>query len=74
MNTETRPEIASWSAHRIPAGTPVRCMVGAPHDEAPIRLILGDADQVELELPVAAVEPVITSLREAIRDLTAFAG
>lgn len=64
-----RDGIASWSAHRIPAGTPVRYVLGAAHDEAPIRLVLGSADQVELELPVAAVEPVITALRHAVRDV-----
>ena len=63
--------IVSWSAHRIPAGTPVRYVVGAAHDDAPIRLLLGAADQVELEMPLAAVEPVITALRHATRDVDA---
>lgn len=61
--------VASWSAHRIPVGTPVRYVVGAVHDEAPIRLVLGSADQVELEMPVSAVEPVITALRNAVCDV-----
>ena len=64
-------DIVSWSAHRIPAGTPVRYVVGAAHDDAPVRLLLGTADQVELEMPLAAVEPVIAALRHAVRDVDA---
>lgn len=60
--------VASWSAHHIPAGTPIRYIVNATDDEAQIRLLFGPSDQVELELPLSVIPPMLTTLRDAERE------
>lgn len=60
--------LTSWAAHRIPAGTPVRYLLDpgdAPGDEGAIRLVFGAADQLELDLPLSAVPPIMAALRAA---------
>lgn len=57
--------VASWSAHHIPAGTPIRYIVNTTEDEPQIRLLFGPSDQIELELPLSVIPPMLTTLQAA---------
>ncbi|HEY3685100.1 MAG TPA: hypothetical protein VGL93_18855 [Streptosporangiaceae bacterium] len=61
--------VASWSAHHLPAGSSVRCVLNAEHDDAPIRLVIGDLEQVELEMALPEAAAIVAALRDVERDL-----
>lgn len=66
--------VTSWAAHWIPCGAPVRYVLdaggrsGRPGDDAAVRLVFGESDQVELGLALSEVAPVIAVLRSAVRE------
>lgn len=68
-NGQVAGSVASWSAHHIPAGSSVRYVLNPDHDEAPIRLVIGDLEQVELELRLPEVTSIASTLRDAERDV-----
>jgi len=59
----------SWSAHHIPAGSPVRHILNAAHEESCIRLVIGDREQVELEMAPPEAGALIVTLQNAVRDV-----
>ena len=61
--------LASWSAHHLPAGSSVRYVLNPRHDDAPIRLILGDLEQVEVEMALPEAAAIVGTLQDAGRDL-----
>jgi hypothetical protein len=64
-----KSSVASWSAHHIPSGSRVRYVLNADDDDAPIRLVIGDQDQVELEMALPEAASVVAALRNAERDV-----
>jgi hypothetical protein len=65
---QTGGGLASWSAHRIPTGSPVRYVLD-PQDDAAIRLIIGEYDQVEVEMSPAVATAIVATLQEAARAI-----
>lgn len=70
---QTGGVVASWSAHHIPAGSSVRCVLDYD-DDAPIRLVLGDLEQVELEMARPEAASIVATLQDAERDIRARCG
>lgn len=66
--------VTSWSAHHIPAGSSVRYVLDAVHDDVPVRLVIGDLEQVELEMSLPEVTSIIATLQEAEREIRARRG
>lgn len=73
---ETPMTISSWSSAYVPDGTPVRYLLDDTGDT--IRLVLGDADQVEIAMTRPVARAVTRSLAAALgtpgRSATAGAG
>lgn len=65
---ESGGSVASWSTHHIPAGSAIRYVLDSG-DDAPIRLIIGDHEQVELGMVPSQATSIITALQAAARDV-----
>lgn len=61
---ETDGHVASWSAHHIPPGSRVRYVLDFD-DEAPIRLIIGDREQVSLTMTPSTSASIVSELQDA---------
>ena len=55
--------ISSWSSAYVPNGTPVRYQLD---ETGEIRLVLGDADQVEISMPPQIAQAIARNLRAAL--------
>lgn len=60
----THMTISSWSSAYVPDGTPVRYLLDDTGDT--IRLVLGDADQVEISMTRAVARAITRNLDEAL--------
>ena len=67
--SQTGGNIASWSAHLIPAGSPVRYVLDTDDNDASIRLVIGGLEQVELEMELPEVSSIVGALQVAKRDI-----
>jgi hypothetical protein len=56
--------VTSWSAHHIPTGSAIRHILDTGND-APIRLVIGDQDQVELGMAFPEATSIIAALQDA---------
>lgn len=65
-------QISSWSSSYVPSGTPVRYLLDdtGSTDET-IRLVLGDADQLELTVTRQTALAITASLDQAVHALAA---
>lgn len=55
--------ISSWSSAYVPNGTPVRHQLD---ETGEIRLVLGDADQLEISMPPQVAQAITRTLRAAL--------
>lgn len=63
MDVRQGRSITSWSAYHIPAGCPVDYRMN-PGDDA-VLVIIGDREEINLELAPESLTSLITTLREA---------
>lgn len=73
-NQQTGRGVESWASHHIPAGSAVRYVLNAEHDDPPIRLVIGDREQVELEMTLPEAASIATALQDAGREVRARRG
>lgn len=57
--------VASWSVHHVPAGSSVRYVLDADDVDTPIRLVIGDRDQVQLEMGTGVARSIVAALHDA---------
>lgn len=72
--TQAMPHISSWSSAYVPTGTPVRYVLDPATDaggDPGIRLVLGDADQIEITMTGRTAADITARLDAAVRELTA---
>lgn len=69
MDVRQGRSITSWSAYHIPAGCPVAYKMN-PGDDA-VLVIIGEQEEVNLELAPESLTSLITVLREARARLDA---
>jgi hypothetical protein len=73
METEKKKTggiVASWSTHHIGVGSDIRYFLD-PDDDAPVQLLIGEHEQINLGLPLSEVASIITTLQAAEREVEA---
>lgn len=65
--------VTSWSWHHIPDGSQVGYRVN-PGDDTPVRVIIGDGEQIDLEMSLASLTSIMATMREAESEARALLG
>ena len=72
MSQHTGCHISSWSSAYVPTGTPVRYLLDPSADadgDPGIRLLLGDADQIEITMTSGTAADITARLGDAVREI-----